>query len=153
MVSLRAGSCLPIIGQKLSVTVKRSDNSKNMQSDKAETFEQERERLNQLVMKYAGRDLKRFYNLDWQVYQDGALPGRVKELLGLVSSLVLRCDDCILYHLKRCHEVGVSDKELEEALAIGVIVGGSITIPHLRRAFQEWDEMKTDSKFAKERSE
>lgn len=105
-------------------------------------FQEEREALNQLVMRYAGRDIKRFYNLDSQVYQEGALPKKTKELLGLVASLVLRCDDCVKYHLGRCHEEGVTDGELEEALAIALVVGGSITIPHLRRAFQSWDELR-----------
>ncbi len=105
-------------------------------------FEKERESLNETVMKYANLNLKRFYSLDSQVYQDGALPAKVKELLGLVASLVLRCDDCILYHLIQCQKNGISDDELEEALTIGLAVGGSITIPHLRSAFRAWDEMK-----------
>lgn len=73
----------------------------------------------------------------------------MKELLGLVASLVLRCDDCIKYHLIRCYEEGVKSDELEEALAIGLVVGGSITIPHLRRAFQTWDELKEAEKSPK----
>jgi AhpD family alkylhydroperoxidase len=105
-------------------------------------FQDERDRLNQIVMKYAGTNIKRFYNLDWQVYEDGALPKKTKELMGLVASLTLRCDDCVLYHLARCHEEGIRDEELEEALAIALIVGGSITIPHLRKAFQAWDELR-----------
>jgi AhpD family alkylhydroperoxidase len=106
-------------------------------------FEDERDRLNQIVMKYAGTNIKRFYNLDWQVYEDGVLPKKTKELMGLVASLTLRCDDCVLYHLARCHEEGIRDEELEEALAIALIVGGSITIPHLRKAFQAWDELRS----------
>jgi AhpD family alkylhydroperoxidase len=106
-------------------------------------FQQERDRLNDIVMKYAGQGIKRFYSLDGQVYRDGALPVKTKELLGLVASLVLRCDDCIKYHIARCHETGVSDAEMEESLAIALIVGGSITIPHMRRAFAAWDELKT----------
>jgi len=106
-------------------------------------FRAEREALNAIVMQYAGQGIKRFYHLDWQVYQDGALPARMKELLGLVASLVLRCDDCVTYHIDRCLQEGISDAELEEALAIGLVVGGSITIPHLRRALQVWDEAKT----------
>jgi len=104
-------------------------------------FQEERERLNQIVMRHAGLNIKRFYNLDSQVYRDGALPGRTKELLGLVASLVLRCDDCIKYHLVRCREEEVTSEELEEALAVGLVVGGSITIPHLRRAFESWDQL------------
>ncbi|MGC8838628.1 MAG: carboxymuconolactone decarboxylase family protein [Anaerolineae bacterium] len=107
-----------------------------------QAFQAERERLNDLVMRYAGRDIKRFYNLDTQVYREGALPRKTKELLGLVASLVLRCDDCVKYHIGRCHEEGVTDEELEEALAIALVVGGSITIPHLRRAFEAWDDLK-----------
>lgn len=107
-----------------------------------ETFKKERERLNEIVMKYSGLSIKRFYSLDSQVYRQGALPAKTKELLGLVASLVLRCDDCIKYHIIRCHEEGVTNEELEEALAIGLIVGGSITIPHLRRAFQAWNELR-----------
>ncbi|MGQ9569217.1 MAG: carboxymuconolactone decarboxylase family protein [Anaerolineae bacterium] len=106
------------------------------------TFQAERERLNRLVMHYAGRDIKRFYHLDTQVYREGALPRKTKELLGLVASLVLRCDDCVKYHIGRCHEEGVTDEELEEALAIALVVGGSITIPHLRRAFEAWADLK-----------
>ena len=113
-----------------------------MPGDRINKFEKEREALNETVMKYANLNLKRFYILDDQVYRDGALPGKVKELLGLVASFVLRCDDCILYHLIQCQKNDVSDDELEEALTIGLAVGGSITIPHLRRAMQAWDEMK-----------
>lgn len=104
-------------------------------------FKKEREKLNEIVMKYSGRNIKRFYTIDTQVYQEGALPKKYKELLGLVSSLVLRCDDCIKYHIIQCKEEDVSDNELEEALAIGLVVGGSITIPHLRRALLAWDEL------------
>lgn len=113
---------------------------------KAEKFKQERERLNAIVMKKAGTNAKRFYNIDWQVYQDGKLPAKTKELLGLVASLVLRCDDCILYHLIECHEKGITDEELEETMAIGMIVGGSITIPHIRRVWDAWEDMKGTKK-------
>jgi len=105
-------------------------------------FEEEREQLNKIVMKYAGMEIKRFYSLDSQVYREGALPAKMKELIGLVASLVLRCDDCIKYHIIRCHKEGISDQELAEVLAIGLVIGGSITIPHLRRALQAWDELK-----------
>jgi len=112
--------------------------------DHGKEFAREREALNELVMKYAGLNLKRFYNLDARVYEEGALPAKTKELLGLVASLVLRCDDCITYHLTQCCAAAVSDAELEEALAVGVIVGGSVTVPHLRRAFRTWDELKRE---------
>jgi AhpD family alkylhydroperoxidase len=106
-----------------------------------EKFQQERETLNDLVMKYAGLGTKRFYSLDAQAYREGALPAKTKELLGLVASFVLRCDDCIKYHVIRCHEEGVSSAELEEALFIGLVVGGTITIPHQRRAMKAWEEL------------
>lgn len=114
-----------------------------------EEFRQEREKLNQIVMKYSGSSIKRFYSLDSQVYSEGALPKKTKELLGLVASLVLRCDDCIKYHIIQSHEEGLKSDELEEALAIGLVVGGSITIPHLRRALQAWDELEEAKKFPK----
>ena len=107
-----------------------------------EKFQKQRKELNELVMEYAGQGTKRFYSLDSQAYREGALPCKVKELLGLVASFVLRCDDCIKYHIIRCFEEGVSDEELEEAIFIGLIVGGTITIPHQRRAMQAWDELK-----------
>jgi AhpD family alkylhydroperoxidase len=113
-----------------------------MAEKKIEKFKKERERLNQIVMKYSGTNIKRFYSIDSQVYREGALLAKTKELLGLVASLVLRCDDCVKYHIIRCHDEGVEDDEFEEALAIGLVVGGSITIPHLRRAFEAWDELK-----------
>jgi AhpD family alkylhydroperoxidase len=107
-----------------------------------DTFQKEREELNELVMEYAGLGTKRFYSLDSGAYREGALPAKVKELLGLVASFVLRCDDCIKYHIIRCYDEQVSDAELEEALFIGLIVGGSITIPHQRRAIQAWNELR-----------
>jgi AhpD family alkylhydroperoxidase len=109
-------------------------------------FRAEREALNRLTLEYAGRDIKRFFNLDGNVYRAGALPAKVKELLGLAASLVLRCDDCVKYHIIRCAEEGVTDGELTEALSIALVAGGSITIPHLRRAFKAWDETKAESR-------
>jgi AhpD family alkylhydroperoxidase len=120
----------------------KSERSRNMGEGKIEKFQRERERLNQIVMKYGGTNIKRFFSIDSQVYREGALPVKTKELLGLVSSLVLRCDDCVKYHIIRCHQEGLKDDELDEVLAIGLVVGGSITIPHLRRALEAWDELK-----------
>ncbi len=115
-----------------------------MKSKKLEEFRKERERLNRIVMEYANLDIKRFYNLDSSVYSEGALPRKVKELMGLVASLVLRCDDCITYHIDRCYIERVTDDELVEALAIALVVGGSITIPHLRRAISLWSDIKSN---------
>ncbi|MBC7231677.1 MAG: carboxymuconolactone decarboxylase family protein [Chloroflexi bacterium] len=116
-------------------------------------FQKERAELNEIVMQYADLNIKRFYSLDSQAYREGALPRDVKELLGLVASLVLRCDDCIKYHIIRCYEEGVSSEKLTEALAIGLVVGGSITIPHLRRAFQAWHELQESNAKGKRQSE
>ncbi|HEX7320208.1 MAG TPA: carboxymuconolactone decarboxylase family protein [bacterium] len=109
-------------------------------------FKKERERLNRIVMKYARLGIKRLYSLDTLVYQKGALSKKTKEMLGLASSLVLRCDDCIHYHIARCYEEGVTDEELEETLAIAAVIGGTITIPHLRRALNIWDGMRSKNK-------
>ena len=117
-----------------------------MSEDVIDKFQTQRKELNQLVMEYAGQGTKRFYSLDSQAYRAGALPTKVKELLGLVASFVLRCDDCIKYHIIRCFEENVSDQEMEEALFIGLMVGGTITIPHQRRAMQAWDELKKSKK-------
>ena len=113
-----------------------------MCQEKKTLFMQDRERLNHIVMNYAGKTTRRIYSLDNQTYRGGALSVREKELLGLVASLVLRCDDCVHYHLVRCHEIGVKDEELAETLDIGLLVGGTITIPHIRRAFEAWDGLK-----------
>jgi len=85
---------------------------------------------------------KRFFALDTQTYQDGAIPARTKELLGLVASMVLRCDDCIAYHIDQCIKAGVSDQELWETFDVALIVGGSIVIPHLRRAVDFLDQAR-----------
>jgi len=105
-------------------------------------FRTEREALNEIVLEYGDLGIKRFFSLDSQTYREGALDRKTKELLGLVASLVLRCDDCIQYHMIRCAEEGATTAELVEALGIGLVVGGSITIPHLRRALATWDELK-----------
>ena len=88
---------------------------------------------------------KRFFSLDSQSYQDGALPARTKELLGLVASMVLRCDDCIAYHVDQSVKAGITDEELWETFDIALIVGGSIVIPHLRRAVEVLDEARVKS--------
>ncbi|MBN2461461.1 MAG: carboxymuconolactone decarboxylase family protein [Candidatus Cloacimonetes bacterium] len=112
-----------------------------MKDNMVKTFQEEREKLNRLISEYAGKEIKRFLNLDSQVYRDDILPARTKEMMGLVASLVLRCDDCIRYHLIKCHENGITSAELEEIIAVSLIVGGSITIPHIRRAFAFWREL------------
>jgi len=106
-------------------------------------FREFRERMNARILDAGNLDIRRFFALDDRVYHDGALPTRTKELLGLVASLVLRCDDCVSYHLVRCAEEGFSDDEIIEALGVGLVVGGSITIPHLRRAVATLDEIRS----------
>ena len=97
-------------------------------------FEEDRARLNEAVLSSEHLGIKRFFALDDQAYLSGALPAKVKELLGLVASMVLRCDDCVSYHLIRCRDEGVTREEFYEAFNVALIVGGSIVIPHLRLA-------------------
>jgi len=104
-------------------------------------FQKERAALNDIVMRHADLTIQRFFSLDTQAYREGALDRATKEMLGLVASLVLRCDDCIQYHVIRCFEEGVTTPQVTEALGVGLVVGGSIVIPHLRRAFACWEEL------------
>ncbi len=106
-----------------------------------EDFKKERERLHKQVMEFASKNMKMFHHLDFETYREGGLPSKTKEMLGLVASMVLRCDDCITYHLARCKEEGVSSEELEETMMVALMVGGSIVIPHLRRAVDLWTVM------------
>jgi AhpD family alkylhydroperoxidase len=101
-----------------------------------EDFEARRRRQNQRVAELDHLGIKRFFNLDTAAYRDGALDGRTKELLGLVASAVLRCNDCIDYHIVQCVEAGYTDEELHDALNVALVVGGSIVIPHLRHAVE-----------------
>src|SRR5947209_10046269 len=97
-------------------------------------FRDYRTRMNERILSADHLGIKRFFNLDTAAYNDGALPGKTKELLGLVASAVLRCNDCIDYHLIQCVETGWTDDELTDALNVALVVGGSIVIPHLRHA-------------------
>jgi AhpD family alkylhydroperoxidase len=106
---------------------------------KLDAFNRERDRLNKILSRHANRNMKNFMDLDWRTYSGGAVPEKYKELMGLVASLVLRCDDCIRYHVSQSIRLGVSEEEFEESMMIGLIVGGSITIPHIRRAVEIWD--------------
>ena len=87
--------------------------------------------------------IKRIFNLDTNTYMDGALDTRTKEMLGLVASMVLRCDDCIKYHLIQCHELGVNSEEMMEIFGVANLVGGTIVIPHTRRALEFWEELQS----------
>ena len=108
---------------------------------KIDDWQKEREKLNDVIFRKNHLGIKRFFRLDRAAYEEGALDSKTKEMLGLVASLVLRCDDCVKYHLIQCMREGVTTDELMDILYIGLIVGGSITIPHLRRAVGNWDEL------------
>lgn len=110
-----------------------------------EEFRRFREAMNERILEAGNLEIRRFFALDSRTYESGALDGRTKELLGLVASLVLRCDDCITYHLTRCIEEGVDDEALFETFSVGLVVGGSIVIPHLRRAVATLDELRAKS--------
>jgi AhpD family alkylhydroperoxidase len=107
-------------------------------------FRDYRLRMNERIMAADHLGIKRFFNLDTVAYEDGALPGRTKELLGLVASAVLRCDDCVDYHLIQCVGAGYSDEELTDALNVALVVGGSIVIPHLRHAMETIDLLRQE---------
>jgi AhpD family alkylhydroperoxidase len=111
-------------------------------SGSLEEFRKFRERMNSEILGENNLVINRFFALDTRTYEAGALDVKTKELLGLVASLVLRCDDCVTYHLVRCAEEGVSRSEMFETLSVGLVVGGSIVIPHLRRAVDRWNELE-----------
>lgn len=114
----------------------------NHEHSGVQEFREFRERMNDRILTADNLDIRRFFALDSRVYEPGALSTRTKELLGLVASMVLRCDDCITYHVARCVEEGVSEAEMLEAFSVGLVVGGSIVIPHLRRAVATMDELR-----------
>ena len=113
------------------------------ESELARRFIETRARLNENVDKADNFLVKRFYNLDHNTYLDGALPAKTKELMGLVASACLRCDDCISYHVAQCKDVGVTRDEFFEVFSVGLVVGGSIVIPHLRRAVDFLDRLES----------
>ena len=104
-------------------------------------FNEYRAKMNEVILGKNNLVMKRLWNLDTNTYEDGALDKRTKEMLGLVASMVLRCDDCIKYHVGKCHELGVNTDELYEIFAVANIVGGTIVIPHTRRAAEYWEEL------------
>jgi AhpD family alkylhydroperoxidase len=108
-------------------------------------FRAYRERMNERILGAGHLGIKRFFNLDTSAYKDSALDGRTKELLGLVASAVLRCNDCIDYHIIECVEAGYTNEELYEALNVALVVGGSIVIPHLRHAFETIDLLREEA--------
>lgn len=108
-------------------------------TNRLEDFNAYRQRMNERIFAIDHLGIKRFFNLDSNAYKDGALDGKTKELLGLAASMVLRCNDCIDYHILQCVEAGWEDEELYEALNVALVIGGSIVIPHLRHAVETLD--------------
>jgi len=110
-----------------------------------EEFRAFREKMNAEILGEDNLVINRFFNLDGRAYEAGALDVKTKELLGLVASMVLRCDDCITYHVVRCQEEGITREQAFEAFSVGLVVGGSIVIPHLRRAVARWTELEEEA--------
>ena len=107
--------------------------------NKIKEFWEYRKSMNEKLLAGNNKIIKRIFNLDTNAYMDGALPAKTKEMLGLVSSMVLRCDDCIKYHLEKCYEDGINNKQMHEIFAIANLIGGTIVIPHTRRAIEYWE--------------
>ena len=112
------------------------------EADRIAAFSDFRKRMNERILAEPNQVVRRFFALDTQTYQAGALDVKTKELLGLVASMVLRCDDCISYHVAQCRQAGVSRDEMFETFSVGLVVGGSIVIPHLRRAVDFLDRLE-----------
>ncbi|KFN41180.1 carboxymuconolactone decarboxylase family protein [Arenimonas oryziterrae] len=112
------------------------------EADRVKAFTEFRQRMNERILGHDNQVVKRFFALDTQTYKDGALDVKTKELLGLVASMVLRCDDCISYHIAQCKEAGVNRDEFFETFSVALVVGGSIVIPHLRRAVDFLDQIE-----------
>jgi AhpD family alkylhydroperoxidase len=111
--------------------------------NRAEEFNEFRSRMNKRILDVDNRAIKRFFGVDTLTYEPGALDAKTKEMLGLVGSMVLRCDDCVSYHIIQCKEAGVTDEELFDVFSVALVVGGSIVIPHLRRGvafLDEWNQ-------------
>ncbi len=121
----------------------RNMDRKTNNDNRIGAFNAYRTRMNARILEgdKAHLGIKRFFNLDSNAYKEGALDRPTKEMLGLVASMVLRCDDCILYHLINCVEAGLSEEEIVEAMNVALVVGGSIVIPHLRRAYETLDDL------------
>ena len=108
-------------------------------------FNAYRKRMNDKILGDNNKVIKRIFNLDTNAFKAGALDIKTKELLGLVASAVLRCDDCVKYHLETCYNEGLTKEEVVEALSIATLVGGTVVIPHLRRAYEYWDELEANN--------
>jgi len=111
-------------------------------SNIVDEFNEYREKMNSRILEDNNKIIKRIFNLDTNAFMKGALDVKTKELLGLVASAVMRCDDCIRYHLETCHKEGLTKEEVVETLSIATLIGGTIVIPHLRRAYEFWDALE-----------
>ena len=111
-------------------------------SKKVTEYRQYREEMNKRLLATDNKIIKRIFNLDTNTYVDGALSVREKEMLGLVSSMVLRCDDCVKYHLEQCFKLGLNKNEIMEIFGVANLIGGTIVIPHTRRALEFWEELE-----------
>lgn len=118
-------------------------------SAKVKEFNEYREKMNEVILSKNNLVMKRLWNLDTNTYEDGALDKRTKEMLGLVASMVLRCDDCIRYHLGKCYELEITTEQMYEIFAVANVVGGTIVIPHTRRAAEYWEELQTEEQGTK----
>ncbi|NQX77339.1 carboxymuconolactone decarboxylase family protein [Gilvibacter sp.] len=107
-----------------------------------DSFNDYRAKMNEKILADNNKIVKRIFNLDTNAFQEGALPKKTKELLGLGNSLVLRCDDCVRYHLEACYDLGLSKEEVVEAMSVSLLIGGTIVIPHLRRAYEYWEALE-----------
>ena len=110
-------------------------------SNNVQEFNDYREKMNEKILGGNNKVIKRIFNLDTNAFKEGSLDVKTKELLGLVASAVLRCDDCVKYHLEKCHKEGLTKEQIIEALSIATLIGGTIVIPHLRRAYEYLDEL------------
>ncbi|AKA34065.1 MAG: carboxymuconolactone decarboxylase family protein [Muricauda sp.] len=110
--------------------------------NKVDEFNEYRSKMNEKLLADNNKVIKRIFNLDTNAFLPGALDAKTKELLGLVASAVLRCDDCVKYHLESCQKQGANTEEIMETLSIATLIGGTITIPHLRRAYEYWEELQ-----------
>lgn len=112
---------------------------------KVAAFNEYRSKMNDKILAEDNKVIKRFFNLDTNTYKDGALSAKTKEMLGLVASMVLRCDDCIKYHVEKCYNLGITKEEVFEIYAVANVVGGSICIPHMRRAVEFWEDLENEN--------
>lgn len=116
-----------------------------MANNIVEEFNAYRAKMNDKLLDDNNKILKRIFNLDTNAFTEGALPKKTKELLGLGNSLVLRCDDCVRYHLEACFKLEVPKEEVVEAMSISLLIGGTIVIPHLRRAYEYWEALESQA--------